>query len=212
MAAGNERVETQLPEIGGAHPPDPPVARRDDDGGAGVFGDTGLVGLLAFLGTVTMLFIGFTSAYILRRASPDWAPLEAPRLLWVNTVLLVASSVTLELARRALRAWDLAGTRRGFVAAGLLGLAFVVGQTGAWRQLADAGVFLATNPHSSFFYVLTGVHVAHVLGGLGWYVALARALRAGRLARGGDGLRLFALYWHFLAGLWLYLLVLLFVY
>lgn len=204
------RVETQL---GGGPPSDPPVLRsRPDDDGSGLLGDTRLVGLLAFLGTVTMLFIGFTSAYILRRTSPDWAPLEAPHLLWVNTVLLLASSLTLEFARRALRAWDLAGTRRGFVAAGVLGLAFVVGQAGAWRQLAAAGVFLSSNPHSSFFYVLTGVHVVHVLGGLGWYLALALALRAGRLARGGDGLGLFALYWHFLAGLWLYLLVLLFVF
>jgi len=207
-----ERVETQLPEVGGGPPHEPRVVRSSDDDGTGVFGDTRLVGLLAFLGTVTMLFIGFTSAYILRRASADWVPLQAPRLLWVNTVLLLASSVTLDLARRALRAWDLEGTLRGFVSAGLLGLGFVVGQTLAWRQLAAEGVFLASNPHSSFFYVLTGVHVVHVLGGLGWYIALALALRAGRLARGSDGLGLFALYWHFLAGLWLYLLVLLFVF
>lgn len=192
-------------------PLSPPPPRRGEPGSGGRLGDTRLVGLLAFLGTVTMLFIGFSSSYVLRRASPDWTPIAAPRLLWVNTAVLVASSLALEWARRALRAYDLSGTQRAFGAAGLLGLGFVVGQFGAWRQLAEAGVFLSSNPHSSFFYMLTGVHVLHVAGGLVWYLLLALALGRGRIERGGDGLGLFSLYWHFLGGLWIYLLVLLFV-
>lgn len=203
------RVETQLPESGGGRPLEPPVG-RDGGGAPGVFGDTRFVGLLAFLGTVTMLFVGFTSSYMLRRSSPDWAPVSAPHLLWVNTALLAASSLALEWARRALRAYDAQVTQRAFGVVGLLGLGFVFGQFGAWRQLADAGVFMATNPHSSFFYMLTGVHVLHVAGGLAWYAALAVALGRGRVTLGGDGLGLFALYWHFLGGLWLYLVALLF--
>jgi cytochrome c oxidase subunit 3 len=210
-SAGGLRVETQLPGPGGGRPYEPPPPRGDEGGTPGALGDTRFVGLLAFLGTVTMLFVGFTSSYMLRRASPDWAEIAAPRLLWVNTALLLASSLALEWARRALKNWDLAGTQRAFGAAGLLGLGFVAGQFGAWRQLAEAGVFMASNPHSAFFYMLTGVHVLHVAGGLGWYLLLAAALGRGRLERGGNGLGLFALYWHFLGGLWAYLLVLLFV-
>lgn len=159
-----------------------------------------------------MLFLGFTSAYILRRSSTDWAPLRVPSLLAVSTGILLASSGAVELARRRLRDWDPAGALRFLGAAGLCGAGFIAAQLGAWRQLADAGVFLATNPHSSFFYVLTGVHVVHVMGGLGWFILLVVRLRRMALLPGSDGLGLFATYWHFLGGLWLYLLGLLFLY
>lgn len=205
-----DRLETRLP--GGTPPGKSPVVHERGDVPGSFFGDTRRLGLLVFMGTVTMLFIGFTSAYILRRASADWAPLAAPPLLWVNTAALVASSVLLELARRALRGFNLESTRRFFAAGGILGAAFVAGQFGAWKQLAAQGVFLSSNPHSAFFYVLTGLHALHVFGGLAWYVALQVALVRAKLVRGGDGLGLFALYWHFLGALWLYLLGLLFLY
>ena len=159
-----------------------------------------------------MLFLGFTSAYILRRASADWRPLGMPWLLGVSTAILLASSVSVEMARRRLRSWDPRGALRFLAIAGFCGVGFVAAQWGAWKQLAAAGVFLATNPHSSFFYVLTGVHVVHVLGGLGWFSLLVVRLRRMALLPGGDGLGLFATYWHFLGGLWLYLLGLLFLY
>lgn len=159
-----------------------------------------------------MLFLGFTSAYILRRSSPDWQPLQMPGLLFVSTGLLLGSSALLEVARRRLRRWDPAGALRLMIFAGFCGVGFIAAQLGAWRQLADAGVFLATNPHSSFFYVLTGVHVVHVLGGLGWFSVVLVRLRRMALLPGSDGLGLFATYWHFLGGLWLYLLGLLFLY
>src|SRR5262245_54000547 len=79
---------------------------------ASVLGDSARFGLLAFMGTVSMLFIGFTSAYILRRASPDWRPLAPPSLLFVNTAILLASSLTLEGARRRLRGWELRAVGR----------------------------------------------------------------------------------------------------
>ena len=181
------------------------------DGAPGILGDPAAFALWAFLGTVSMLFLGFTSAYILRRASADWQPLAAPPVLWLNTALLAASSVSLEAARRRLRGWDLPASERWLLATGLLGLLFVAGQYAGWRQLAARGVFLASNPHSSFFYVLTGVHAVHLLGGLAWFVAARRRLRRLAYAPGEDGLRLFATYWHFLGALWAYLLVLLFV-
>jgi cytochrome c oxidase subunit 3 len=159
-----------------------------------------------------MLFVGFTSALILRRSSGDWQPLAAPRVLWLSTTLLFLSSVALERARSRYRTFDLAAGRRLFTATGLLGLGFVVAQLAAWRELSAAGVYLASNPHSSFFYVLSGVHAVHVLAGLVWYGAALLRLRRMDFVPGEDPLRLFAIYWHFLAVLWAYLLFLLFVY
>jgi cytochrome c oxidase subunit 3 len=158
-----------------------------------------------------MLFVGFTSAYMVRRAAADWRPLAVPALLWWNTAAIVASSATLEVARRRLRGWAPAGGVPWVYATGLLGALFAVGQVLAWRALAARGYYLETNPHNSFFYVLSGTHLVHLAGGLAWFGAILARVR--RLARvpGGDGLGLFATYWHFLAGLWIYLLVLLFV-
>jgi cytochrome c oxidase subunit 3 len=192
--------------------PPPPLRPVEGGGGRGdgqVRFDPTRFGLWAFLGTVSMLFIGFTSAYMLRRASADWAPLAAPPILWLNTTLLALSSVALETARRRLRRFQVAAARAFFGLAGALGGGFVIGQFGAWRTLRAAGVFLATNPHSSFFYMLTGIHVLHLAGGLVWFLAIAARLR--RLTPEGDALGLFATYWHFLGFVWAYLLFVLFV-
>src|SRR5687768_4388923 len=116
-------------------------------------------GIWLMLGTMSMMFIGFTSSYIVRRAAGDWQPLPLPSMLWVNTIALVASSVVLEASRRSLKAWDLPGAQRWLGLTGLLGLAFAGGQFVAWKQLAALGVYLASHPHSSFFYMLSGVHL-----------------------------------------------------
>jgi cytochrome c oxidase subunit III len=204
-------------KAGGPSGPRPPSASGGDDHGGsgegtGLFGDPSRFGLLAFLGTVSMLFIGFTSAFILRRASPDWRPIEAPSILGVNTAALLASSACLEAARRSLRGWNLRAVQAWVIGTGLLGVAFVGGQIAGWQQLAAAGVFLDTNPSSSFFYLLTAIHGLHLLGGLTWFAVIFIKLRRLALAPGEDGLALFAIYWHFLAALWVYLLFLFFVY
>jgi cytochrome c oxidase subunit 3 len=95
-------------------------------------------------------------------------------------------------------------------ATGALGGLFVAGQVATWRGLAAQGVFLASSPHSSFFYVLTGAHAFHLLGGLAWFAALWARLGRLALVPGGDAVSLFALYWHYLGVLWLYLALLLF--
>lgn len=212
-------LDKRAPAASGPRPPGTGgEGPRGDDGprgggpGPGILGDPARFGLLAFLGTITMLFVGFTSAYILRRSSDDWGPLAAPPVLWANTAAILLSSAALERARRRLRGWDLAGARNAVLVTGLLGLLFVAGQVLGWRQLSARGVFLASNPHSSFFYVLTGVHALHLLGGLAWFTALLVRFRRMAILPGEDGLRQFATYWHFLGGLWLYLLWLLFVY
>ena len=173
--------------------------------------DIARFGIWLMLGTMSMMFIGFTSSYMVRRAAGDWRPLPMPSMLWVNTLALLASSVAIETARRALKAWDLPGAQRWLGLTGLLGLAFAAGQFVAWRQLAGLGVFLSSHPHSSFFYMLTGVHLVHLAGGLAWFTVAFARLRRLAYAPGEDGLGLFAIYWHFLAALWAYLLLLLFV-
>jgi cytochrome c oxidase subunit 3 len=196
---------------GGVLPPGGGEPDREGNGGGGLAADPTRLGVWLFLGTVSMLFIGFTSAYLVRRASADWQPLPPPALLFWNTAALVASSVTLEVARRRLRAWAPREAVKWVALTGGLGALFVAGQFMAWRLLAARGYFLETNPHNSFFYVLTGVHLVHLAGGLAWFGVVLSKVRRLAYAPGEDGLGLFATYWHFLAGVWLYLLLLLFV-
>ena len=149
--------------------------------------------LMAVLATVTMLFAAFTAAYLIRRTAVDFQRIDLPGILWANTAFLIASSITLEIARRkAARRWLLATLG--------LGLAFLVGQLIAWRSLANLGIYLPTSPHSSFFFMLTGIHGAHLLGGIA--ALLYATLR-------GKTLGLFTTYWHFVGGVWLYVLVML---
>jgi cytochrome c oxidase subunit 3 len=191
--------------------PDRPYGDGGDDGSRGASGDPRRFGLWLFLGTLSMLFVGFTSAYVVRRAGDDWAPIPTPGVLWVNGAVLIASTVALEIARRRLRGWDLVGTQGWLALTGALGGLFLVGQLLAWRALAAQGVFLATNPHSSFFYVLSGLHALHLAGGLIWFAAAMWNVRRMAYTPGEDALALFATYWHFLTVLWAYLFVLLFL-
>jgi cytochrome c oxidase subunit 3 len=189
-----------------------PVRHGDDGGGPSAAFDPGQFGLWAFLGTVTMLFIGFTSAYIVRRTGADWRPLPLPSLLWVNTGVLLLSSAALEVSRRRRDVLDLRGLRVWLGATALLAALFVAGQFQAWRLLRALGFFLSSNPHSSFFYMLSGVHLLHLAGGLVWFSLVLFRLRGARYAAPGGGrvLSLFATYWHFLGLLWVYVLVLIF--
>jgi cytochrome c oxidase subunit 3 len=202
-------MKAEVLEDRGPVPPIAPLPERRD--GDGPIADPRRFALLAFLGTVSMLFVGFTSTYIVRESSPDWRPLAPPPVLFLNSLVLLASSFCLERARRFLRDWVLPATQAWLLRTGILGALFVVGQVMTWKALAAEGIFLATNIHSSFFYLLTGLHGVHLLGGLVWFCVLFAQARRLALTPGTDALSLFATYWHFLAGLWLYLLLLLFV-
>jgi len=193
-------------------PASPVVLDDRDGGGGGRAFDPARFGLWAFLGTVSMLFIGFTSAYIVRRTAVDWRALPVPHLLWWNTGALVLSGLALEAGRARWRSRDRAALVRWLGATAVLALGFAAGQFEAWRLLAAAGYFLASNPHSSFFYLLSGVHLVHVGGGLVWFALVGWRLRPGRRTEAGADreLSLFATYWHFLAVLWVYVMVLIF--
>jgi cytochrome c oxidase subunit 3 len=165
---------------------------------------------------ITMMFAAFTSALVVRKGGAiDWQSFRLPPILYFNTLLLVASSITLELARRrvatfmgGLKSQVQSPARWLYVTLGL-GLLFVGGQYIAWSQLRAEGLYLATNPSSSFFYLLTVTHALHVLGGLGGLLYVISKLHKSVLRR--DQLVSTARYWHFMGLLWVYLLVLLWV-
>ena len=165
---------------------------------------------------ISMMFAAFTSALVVRKGSSlDWRTFQLPWILFFNTFILFASSITLEVSRRRIAAFmGNVGERVGSPARWLyvtlsLGMLFVVGQYIAWSQLRAEGLYLATNPSSSFFYVLTVTHAIHVLGGLGGLVYVIRKLGKSSLRR--STLDATARYWHFMDLLWLYLLLLLWV-
>jgi cytochrome c oxidase subunit III len=221
----------------------PPVHGGGDDGrnggGSPDYGQRlrrARLGLAVGITPVIMLFVSFTSAYIIRQGLPtldeqtnqyihDWLPVNLPWvLLLVNTTVLVISSITMELARRHItREAALApvrsipgislGDERSFPWLGVtvvLGLGFLFGQWMAWKELAYRGFFLATSPSSSFVYLLTGVHALHLVGGV---VALLYAAVSALMRRPVEARRIVvditAWYWHFMALLWIYVFALL---
>ncbi len=171
-------------------------------------------GIWVLLFAITMFFVAFTSALVVRQGSSnDWHHLVLPRILYFNTLVLLASSLTLELARRRVAVF-MVGLRtlgespaRWLCVTLLLGLAFVAGQYVAWSQLRAEGLYLATNPNSSFFYVLTAVHVVHVVIGLSALLYVIYKLH--RLVLRRSTLASVSYYWHFMGILWVYLLGLL---
>jgi cytochrome c oxidase subunit 3 len=170
--------------------------------------DLAQLGVWMFLATVVMLFAAFTSAYIVRRSASDWTPIELPWIVWMNTAVLIASSAVLESARRAgRRRYETASSLRLLAAAGL-GALFLEGQVVAWRMLAALGVYVWTNPHSSFFFVLTGAHGTHMLAGL--TLLVYTALRGQHLDPPSRTrlMTVSATFWHFLGVIWVYVLVL----
>jgi cytochrome c oxidase subunit 3 len=193
------------------------------------------LGLIVALTGVVMIFVSYSSAYIIRQGLPtldprtgtlvhDWLPLHLPNFLLINTLVLLISTITMELARRqsaretaaavsaSVPSYHhlLAEARPWLALTTILGLAFLAGQWLVWNELAAGGVYLATSPSSSFFYLLTGVHGIHLLGGI---VALLAAVAAAALhksvATRGVLVDVSAWYWHFMTFLWVYILGLL---
>jgi cytochrome c oxidase subunit 3 len=169
-----------------------------------------------FLFAVTMMFAAFSSALIVRKGSSmDWQSFTLPWILYVNTFVLLLSSVTLEVARKRVGEF-MGGLKLGAESPArwlyvtlFLGFLFVAGQYVAWRQLRAQGWYLATNPSSSFFYLLTAVHALHVLGGLSALLIMITKLNKLTLRR--NTVIATSRYWHFMGVLWVYLIALLWI-
>jgi len=204
-------------------------APRETTGGGGDFSDSGSgdggdrggdreqryspyeTGAWVLMVPVAMLFMGLTSAMIVRKGvSDDWISIRMPNILYFNTVLLLGSSLALEFARRSLKQAEIESLKVWLGLTSFSGIVFLAGQLFAWRQLAAQGVFVATNPSSSFFYVLTGTHGAHLFGGITALIYLTiRVFRDELNNRRQSALRAAAVYWHFMDALWIYLFLLL---
>lgn len=179
-------------------------------------GEPTRTGIWVGLSAIAMTFAALTSAlYVREGAATDWHPIVLPSILYFNTLALIASSITLELARRRvasfMRGQGTTHSQAAFWlnATMLLGLLFVAGQYLAWLKLRSQGLYLPTNPNSSFFYVLTGVHAIHVLGGLGGLTRVLIKFRSPLRTLRRSTLDATSYYWHFMGALWIYLLFIL---
>jgi cytochrome c oxidase subunit 3 len=169
-------------------------------------------GLWMGLAAIVMLFAAFTSALVVRKGmSTDWVSTALPSVIYLNTFVLLSSSLTLEISRRSLPSGRVKRFSRWLNVTVFLGLAFVAGQLIAWRQLALRGIYLATNPSSSFFYLLTAAHGVHLVGGIIALFYLVFRVRSITVARRPVSVDLTAIYWHFMDALWIYILLLLMV-
>jgi cytochrome c oxidase subunit III len=218
-----ELIVEDISGSGGGKPPS-----RDDDGDDG--GDGGNSGgehdpephgsntkkystaiALAML-SILMFFMVLTAAFVALRVNNlhSWTGIRMPRILWLNTAVLLASSGTLEMARRKLQLHSLRGFKQLWVLTLILGIVFVIGQVIAWRQLAAQGVYMTSRLASSFFYVFTAVHAVHLVGGICalLYVRLRR-FETARIRR-HVAAEVASYYWHFMDGLWVFVFALLY--
>jgi cytochrome c oxidase subunit 3 len=165
--------------------------------------------LWLFMASVIMLFGAWTSAYLVKRADVGWAEIILPGQLWVNTALILASSVTMIWATRAARRDNLSAVKAALGSTAVLGISFLIGQVIAYREMIALNQhFTGGNVSHSFMYVLTGVHGLHIISGLIFLAfVLTGAYRFSVHSKDLNRLEMCASYWHFLGGLWLYLFV-----
>jgi cytochrome c oxidase subunit 3 len=200
-------------------PPAPPIDRGWGGGAGGNYDGRGadrrasFTGLFVLLAATTMVFAALTTAFVMRRGiADDWVSMHKPPILWVNTAVLLASSIVLDRARHALKVRDRSRFNFWWTSATILGVLFLLGQATAWQQLKNQGVYIATTPASSFFYVLTAAHAFHLLGGVGALVYVdVQALRLQLGPAKRTAIDVTAIFWHFLDGVWLYLMLLFYV-
>ena len=163
------------------------------------------VALVVFMAIVAVVFFLFFAAYHMRiELSTDWVALPEPGLLWFNSAILIVCSIAFESARSAGGRGDAARLKTAFLLAGALTVTFLIGQIVVWQQLAAAGYMARSNPANGFFYMITGVHGVHLLGGLiAWMRAARRMFGDGTIGDARQSVDLCAMYWHFLLLVWL---------
>lgn len=213
-----EDIELIIEDIGGGGGKLPPAG--GDDGGDGdrrrgpqlPSSRRYATAIVIAIISIVMFFMAMASAYLYLRSRNDrWVPLHLPSIIWFNTAVLLLSSGVMELAQRRLARADVRQFRKLWFAATTLGVLFLLGQLAAWRQFVLAGFYVATNQASSFFYVFTGLHGLHLLGGICalLYVSFRKFEKA-KVSR-SVAAEVASYYWHFMDGLWIFLLALLYL-
>jgi cytochrome c oxidase subunit III len=222
-ATAAQEIELIIEDIGGGGGGKPPArGGGGDDGGEDRGKPPGRsyppsprryhTGIIVGIISILMFFMALASAFLLRRGtSSDWVPVPLPGVLWVNTVVLLASSATMELARRKLSYAKVRAFRKLWAVTTGLGLFFLAGQVFAWRQLVAAGIFMASNPGSSFFYILTGAHAIHLFGGIAALLFVSfRKFEKAKVTL-STAAEITSHYWHFMDALWVFLFALLYL-
>jgi cytochrome c oxidase subunit 3 len=213
-----EDIELIIEDIGGGGGKNPPPGGDDGDEGGKRRGPhmpssrRYATAIVIAIVSIVMFFMAMASAFIYTRANSNrWVPLHLPWFIWVNTAILLLSSVTMELSRRRLALADVRKFRQLWFAATALGMLFLIGQLVAWRQFVLAGFYVSTNQASSFFYIFTGLHGLHLLGGICalLYVSFRKFEKA-KVSR-SVAAEVASYYWHFMDGLWIFLLTLLYL-
>jgi cytochrome c oxidase subunit III len=213
-------IELIIEPVGRGGGPAAPPAGGDDSGGNGgerrrpgqPSPNRYYTGIAVAIVSILMFFMALASAFLLRKgSSTNWVAVRIPPLLWLNTLILLASSCTVELARKQLAIQNLSKFKRYWNLSTILGVLFLTGQLVVWRQLEAQGIYLASNPASSFFYIFTGAHALHVLGGVVALLYVAtRNFDKAKVSR-SVAAEVTSYYWHFLDALWIFLLLLLYV-
>ena len=165
---------------------------------------------LGMISIFMFFLVPCTVFLVLEHTSKAWVPAHLPRILWLNTVILLTSSYTLQRARQRLLSADFSGFRKLWRATTVLGILFLGGQIIAWLQLVASGLYIASNQATSFFYIFTAAHAVHLVGGIAalLYVAM-RDFEKGKISR-QTAVKITSYYWHFMDGLWVLLLLLLY--
>jgi len=213
-------IELIIEDVGGGRGNPPPVG--GDDGSGGDNDNRGRkhppspkrysTAIIIALVSILMFFMALASTFIvLRRGSDVWVSVHLPPILLANTLILLASSFTLEAARKRLALADSSGFRKFWLLTTGLGILFVAGQLVAWRQLVSQGVYIASNQASSFFYIFTGAHAVHLLGGVGALLYVSFRKSDQKRISLGTAAEIASYYWHFMDGLWVFLLALLYL-
>lgn len=164
------------------------------------------VGLSYFLVIASVVFSLFMVSYVIRMELPDWQPLSEPGQLWANTLLLILSSVLFQWTRNIVSSDKPRNLMTAFIGAGLFAILFIAGQLMTWGNLQVGGFYLTSNPANAFYYLLTGLHAVHLLGGLWvWSKGAIRLLSGAEAKDLRLSVELCTLYWHFLLVVWLIL-------
>jgi cytochrome c oxidase subunit 3 len=161
------------------------------------------IALVFFLAVVTSVFALFVSAYFMRMTLADWIPYQVPSLLWFNTLILVLGSVAIQWASHAADRNDAVTTKNALIATGVFTGLFIIGQLWAWQGLVDEGLYMNSNPSLAFFYLFTGVHGLHILGGLWvWCRTTLKVWSGVQMFDVQLSVNLCKTYWHYLLLIW----------
>jgi cytochrome c oxidase subunit III len=215
-----DELELIIADIGGGGGKGPPAGGDDGDGGDGgrrrgpQIPSTRryAMAIVVALVSIVMFFMAMAAAFLYLRANNSkWVPLHLPAIVWVNTAVLLLSSGAMELARRSFALADVRQFRRLWSVATALGALFLIGQLVAWREFVLAGFYVSTNQASSFFYIFTGLHGLHLLGGI--FALLYVSFRKFEQAKVSRivAAEIASYYWHFMTGLWIFILALLYL-